>query len=107
MTPRIEGTFHELPPVSALPRLLRGAVMEVCGFVKAPVPLVAMPLGKDTAAIIEAVVDGDWRKSTVTPEVLAPPTEASAEPEEEPAAAVASRDHLPAFLPSHALSPLL
>ena len=39
---------------------------------------------------MEVSVDGDWRKSTVTPEVLAPPTEASAEPEEEPAAVVAA-----------------
>lgn len=29
-------------PLDALPPLIRGAVMEVCGFVKAPVPLVAM-----------------------------------------------------------------
>ncbi len=29
-------------PLDALPPLIRGAVLEVCGFVKAPVPLVAM-----------------------------------------------------------------
>jgi putative DNA primase/helicase len=42
LQPLIAQTDAQDYPLDALPPLIRGAVMEVCGFVKAPVPLVAM-----------------------------------------------------------------
>lgn len=42
LQPLIAQIDPEEYPLDALPQLIRGAVMEVCGFVKAPVALVAM-----------------------------------------------------------------
>jgi putative DNA primase/helicase len=42
LQPLIAQTEAQPYPLDALPPLIRGAVIEVCGFVKAPVPLVAM-----------------------------------------------------------------
>jgi len=42
LQPLITQTEAQPYPLDALPPLIRGAVGEVCGFVKAPVPLVAM-----------------------------------------------------------------
>ena len=44
-------------PLDALPPLIRGAVMEVCGFVKAPVPLVAMSALAALSVAIQAHTD--------------------------------------------------
>jgi putative DNA primase/helicase len=44
-------------PTDALPKLIRGAVMEVCGFVKAPVPLVAMSALAALSVAIQAHTD--------------------------------------------------
>ena len=42
LQPLIAHTEAQDYPIDALPALIRGAVLEVCGFVKAPIPLVAM-----------------------------------------------------------------
>lgn len=57
LQPLIAKTEAQEYPLGALPPLIRGAVMEVCGFVKAPVPLVAMSALAALSVAIQAHVD--------------------------------------------------
>ena len=57
LQPLIAKTEAQEYPLDALPPLIRGAVMEVCGFVKAPVPLVAMSALAALSVAIQAHVD--------------------------------------------------
>lgn len=57
LQPLIARTEAQQYPLDALPPLIRGAVMEVCGFVKAPVPLVAMSALAALSVAIQAHVD--------------------------------------------------
>ncbi|MDD2920232.1 DUF3987 domain-containing protein [Rhodoferax sp.] len=52
----VQSVAHEYP-MDALPPLIRGAVLEVCGFVKAPVPLVAMSALAALSVAIQAHTD--------------------------------------------------
>ena len=57
LQPLIAHTEAQDYPIDALPPLIRGAVMEVCGFVKAPVPLVAMSALAALSVAIQAHTD--------------------------------------------------
>ncbi len=57
LQPLIAKTEAQDYPLDALPPLIRGAVEEVCGFVKAPVPLVAMSALAALSVAIQAHVD--------------------------------------------------
>lgn len=57
LQPLIAHTEAQDYPIDALPPLIRCAVMEVCGFVKAPVPLVAMSALAALSVAIQAHTD--------------------------------------------------
>jgi putative DNA primase/helicase len=57
LQPLVAHTEAKDYPLDALPPLIRGAVMEVCGFVKAPVPLVAMSALAALSVAIQAHTD--------------------------------------------------
>ena len=57
LQPLIAKTEAQDYPLDALPPLIRGAVEEVCGFVKAPVPLVAMSALAALSVAIQAHID--------------------------------------------------
>ncbi|MBK9442904.1 MAG: DUF3987 domain-containing protein [Comamonadaceae bacterium] len=57
LQPLIERTEAQDYPIDALPPLIRGAVMEVAGFVKAPVSLVAMAALAALSVAIQAHTD--------------------------------------------------
>jgi putative DNA primase/helicase len=57
LQPLIAQTEAQPYPLDALPPLIRGAVEEVCGFVKAPVPLVAMSALAALSLAIQAHTD--------------------------------------------------
>lgn len=57
LQPLVEKIEPQAYPLEALPPLIRGAVMEVCGFVKAPVPLVAMSALAALSVAIQAHTD--------------------------------------------------
>ncbi len=57
LQPLIAKTEAQDYPLDALPPLIRGAVEEVCGFVKAPVPLVAMSALAALSVAIQAHTD--------------------------------------------------